>query len=100
MTIVRRCNSISSHIQRRRPSGPQFKIWANVDHSALGAVATTNIWFGVGAPADRFVIPKLSEPWRADELWKSTCFEAFLRADGTEALSRVEFRAVGKLGRL
>jgi hypothetical protein len=60
-----------------------FKLWATVDHIAsLGAVATTNIWFGVGAPIDRFVISKLTEPWRADELWRTTCFEAFLRADG------------------
>ena len=49
-------------------AAPSFKVWATVDHAAsLGAVATTNIWFGVGAPAGRFVIPKLFEPWRADE---------------------------------
>ena len=41
------------------PSDPPFKVWANVDHAgALGAVATTNIWFGIGAPAERFVIPE------------------------------------------
>ena len=63
-------------------TAPAFKLWATVDHIAsLGAVATTNIWFGVGAPIDRFVIPKLSEPWRADELWRTTCFEAFLRSN-------------------
>jgi hypothetical protein len=68
------------------PGEPAFKVWATVDHSAsLGAMATTNIWFGVGAPADRFVIAPLSEPWRDNELWRTTCFEAFLRhadADG------------------
>jgi len=64
------------------PAGRAFKVWATVDHIAsLGAVATTNIWFGVGAPAARFVIPPLSEPWRADELWRTTCFEAFFRSD-------------------
>jgi hypothetical protein len=62
------------------PADPSFKIWANVDHAAsLAAVATTNIWFGVGAPASRFVIPETHEPQRTDELWKATCFEAFLR---------------------
>jgi hypothetical protein len=65
------------------PAGAPFKLWATVDHIAsLGAMATTNIWFGVGAPAERFVIPDVSEPWRADELWRTTCFEAFFRADG------------------
>jgi hypothetical protein len=58
-------------------------MWASVDHaSSLGTVATTNIWFGVGAPAERFVIPKSEEPARKNELWKSTCFEAFFRGEG------------------
>jgi hypothetical protein len=73
------------HHPSTKPAGRSFKVWATVDHIAsLGAaVATTNIWFGVGAPASRFVIPKLAEPWRRDELWQTTCFEAFLRrADG------------------
>jgi hypothetical protein len=62
------------------PTNPAVKVWASVDHAAsLAAVATTNIWFGVGAPASRFVIPEADEPQRRDELWKSTCFEAFLR---------------------
>ncbi len=68
------------------PSGPEFKLWANVEHAgALGATASTNIWFGVGAPASRFVIPEpKEEPARAEELWQTTCFEAFLRAEGEE----------------
>ena len=65
-----------------RPASPAFKVWASVDHVAsLGATATTNIWFGVGAPADRFLIPKSAEPGRIDELWRTTCFEAFLRGE-------------------
>ena len=65
------------------PPDPAFKVWASVDHvSSLGAIATTNIWFGVGAPAERFVVPKSEDPARKDELWRTTCFEAFLRADG------------------
>lgn len=62
------------------PSEPGFKVWANVDHAgALGVVATTNIWFGVSAPSTRFVIPEPAEPERADDLWQTTCFEAFLK---------------------
>jgi hypothetical protein len=78
------------------PAGPAFKVWANVDHVAsLGAVATTNIWFGVGAPADRFVIPKLSEPWRADDLWRTTCLEAFLRPLGAQSYREWNFAPSG-----
>jgi hypothetical protein len=67
------------------PADPPFKVWANIDHAgALGTVATTNIWFGVGAPADRFVIGQSAEPTRAGELWRTTCFEAFLQRSGEE----------------
>ncbi len=59
-----------------------MKVWATVDHAgALGATATTNIWFGVGAPAGRFVIPEPAESERAEDLWQTTCFEAFLRGE-------------------
>ena len=66
------------------PSAP-LKLWANVEHAAsLGAVASTNIWFGIGAPVQRFVIPETSEPARAEDLWQTTCFEAFLRIPGAD----------------
>lgn len=78
------------------PAGPPFRVWATVDHVAsLGPVATTNIWFGVGAPARRFVIPPLTEPWRADELWRTTCFEAFFRAAGQETYREWNFAPSG-----
>jgi hypothetical protein len=78
------------------PSDPQFKVWTTVDHAAfLGAMATTNIWFGVGAPAERFAIPPLSEPWRADELWRTTCFEAFLWRAGADGYREWTFAPHG-----
>ena len=78
------------------PAQPLFKLWATVDHAAsLGAVATTNIWFGVGAPAERFVIPEVSDPSRVDELWKTTCFEAFLRAAGEDTYREWNFAPKG-----
>ena len=79
------------------PSDPSFKVWANVDHSAaFGAMGTANIWFGVGAPASRFVIPDAEEPSRTDELWRSTCFEAFLREAGAEAYQEWNFAPSGQ----
>src|SRR5262249_27006861 len=66
--------------------------WATVDHAgALGATATTNIWFGVGAPADRFVIAEPRDPERAENLWQTTCFEAFLRAEDADAYREWNF---------
>lgn len=79
------------------PGRPDFKVWASVDHAgAFGATATTNIWFGVGAPASRFVIPESDEPSRADELWTSTCFEAFLRETGGETYQEWNFAPSGQ----
>lgn len=78
------------------PAGRPFKLWASVDHiSSLTSVATTNIWFGIGAPADRFVIPRLSEPWRADGLWQTTCFEAFVGVEGEEGYREWNFAPTG-----
>ena len=77
------------------PSEP-IKVWATVDYAAaLGVTAMANMWFGVGAPAERFVIPRLSEPWRADDLWKTTCFEAFLRESGTDSYREWNFAPAG-----
>ena len=79
------------------PSEPEFKIWANVDHAgALGVVASTNIWFGIGAPAKRFVIAEPVESERADELWKTTCFEAFLKNPGSEGYREWNFSPSGE----
>jgi hypothetical protein len=78
------------------PADPPFTVWATVDHvSSLGAVATTNIWFGVSAPAERFVIPAVTEPWRADELWQTTCFEAFLGPAGEKSYHEWNFAPRG-----
>jgi hypothetical protein len=80
------------------PSGPEFKVWVNVDHTgALGATASTNIWFGIGAPADRFVLPEpVEEPGRAGDLWKTTCFEAFLRISGASGYREWNFAPSGE----
>lgn len=79
------------------PSEPSFKVWANVDHAgALGVVATTNIWFCVSAPSTRFVIPDPMEPERADDLWQTTCFEAFLSNPEAEGYREWNFAPSGQ----
>ncbi len=78
------------------PTDPEFKVWASVDHvRSFGAVATTNIWFGVGAPLGRFAIPELAEPWRAEELWRTTCFEAFVQPAGRQSYREWNFAPTG-----
>jgi hypothetical protein len=76
-------------------AGPPFKLWANVDYAgAFGATATANIWFGVGAPAERFVMPE-GNGVRRDQLWRTTCFEAFLRASGEDGYQEWNFAPSG-----
>ena len=80
------------------PSGPMFELWVNIDHAAsFGASATTNLFFCVGAPASRFVIAPegAGEPERTDELWKTTCFEAFLRPEGEPGYTEYNFAPTG-----
>jgi hypothetical protein len=80
------------------PSDPSLKVWVNVEHiGALGAIASTNIWFGVGAPAGRFAIPEpVEDPGRAENLWETTCFEAFLRRDEGQAYREWNFAPSGE----
>lgn len=78
------------------PADPPFKVWVNVEHSAaFGATATTNIWFGIGAPATRFIVPEAAEPVRAEDLWRTTCFEAFMRVPGAESYREWNFAPSG-----
>jgi len=80
------------------PADPQFKVWVNVDHAGLlGVTASTNIWFGIGAPASRFIIAEgIEEPGRAEDLWRATCFEAFLRAAGEAGYREWNFAPSGE----
>lgn len=79
------------------PSGAPFKLWVNVDHAAsFGLNSTTNMVFGVGAPIGRFVIREVEEPGRADELWQSTCFEAFIRTAGESGYTEWNFAPSGE----
>jgi hypothetical protein len=78
------------------PSDPAFTVWASIDHAAsLAAIATTNIWFGISAPAGRFRIAAPAEPERRDELWRTTCFEAFIRPLGRDGYTEWNFAPSG-----
>lgn len=77
------------------PTQPS-KLWASVDYAAaFGATGTLNIWFGVGAPIGAFSIPESGGPTRKDELWRTTCFEAFLREESGEAYQEWNFAPSG-----
>jgi hypothetical protein len=78
------------------PSEP-FKLWVNVEHSgAFGATASANFWFCIGAAPKRFIIPVgAEEPARKENLWETTCFEAFLRNTGEQSYREWNFSPSG-----
>jgi hypothetical protein len=51
--------------------------------------------YSLCAPADAVRLPAAAEPGRADELWKTTCFEAFIRGAG-ESYVELNFSPSGK----
>jgi hypothetical protein len=76
---------------------PPFAVWASAERSAaFGKSATLNLWFGVSAPMNRFLVPPpAEEPARSDNLWQSTCFECFLKKEGEEPYQEWNFSPSG-----
>ena len=78
------------------PADPPFKLWVNLDHAAaFGANATTNLTYCFDAPAGRFLLPEPGEGKQTDELWQTTCFEAFVRPEGEPGYTEWNFAPSG-----
>jgi len=78
------------------PPSTSLDLWANVDFAgSFGTTAMCNIWFGIDAPIDRFVVPSSIDPGRRDGLWKSTCFEAFVQPPGEASYREYNFAPSG-----
>jgi hypothetical protein len=63
-------------------------IEVNVSRPRPGSLALSYI---VGGKIGDMRIPSRTEPMRADELWKQTCFEAFIRAPGSPGYYEFNF---------
>ena len=78
------------------PPSVRFGLWVNAEYSGdFGDMATLNLWYSVKAPLDRFVIAGSDAPGRRDELWRTTCFEAFLRPEGEADYAEFNFAPSG-----
>ena len=74
----------------RHPQSPRSAV-ERVDIQLLGLDARSiEIEYFV-SPAHSLVLPQAAEPSRTDELWKATCFEAFLKSPGSEAYVELNF---------
>jgi hypothetical protein len=79
--------------------------WTLKQHPDSRAAAVTGIEVEVGRPSgnqlrlryaatgapDLILVPAPADPERADQLWRSTCFEAFARQAGAEAYDEFNF---------
>lgn len=78
------------------PSTPGFDVWVDVQYAyMLSQTASLHLWFCVGAPLQRFVVPEPAESHRKDRLWETTCFEAFLQTDGDRSYREWNFAPSG-----
>ena len=73
------------------PPGAIHAIDAELVRTADGFVATFK---AIGDTA-RLVLPSPASPDRADDLWKTTCFEAFIQAEGETAYREYNFAPSG-----
>ena len=69
----------SLYLHPDAPAGAIQSIDAELERMDGGAVAIFRVRGGV----DKLVIPPPAEPGRADELWRTTCFELFVADEGT-----------------
>lgn len=57
----------------------------------LARTQVLTLRYVVTGRVDRILMPAPAEPSRADELWKHTCFEAFVRPPASEAYTEFNF---------
>lgn len=60
-------------------TGPAVTVTAS---AARPAAAVLELGYQLSGDLDALLIPATAAPERADGLWRHTCFEAFVRADG------------------
>jgi hypothetical protein len=53
------------------------------------------LYWRIVGDMDRVLLPKPVEPKRADDLWKHTCFEVFLRSQGSPAYLEINLSPSG-----
>ena len=91
-----RCSSTLCRIRRRRPPSRRSRSGRRSTmppRSARSRRPTSGSASARRPPGSSF--RTLSEPWRADELWQTTCFEAFLQPAGAEAYRECNFAPSG-----
>ena len=72
-------------------SGPAQAVRVEVERRGTALSLT----YALGGDVDRIRIPPVGRPERAEDLWRHTCFEAFLKAPGEEGYLEFNFAPSG-----
>ena len=73
------------------PDTPSDAVTAIAVDIACPDPETLTLRYALSGAIDRLAIPAPAAPERTDELWRHTCFEAFLRPDSGEAYAELNF---------
>lgn len=63
------------------PKTPALAV-PNIGVQIIHDPAYLSLLFSVGAPSSTLSVPTPQKPYRTDGLWRTTCFELFVRGDG------------------
>jgi hypothetical protein len=73
------------------PNGPAQAVRVEVERRS----AALSFTYALGGDVDRIRIPAAGPSERADDLWRHTCFEAFLKVPGEEGYLELNFAPSG-----
>jgi hypothetical protein len=76
---------------RPHPNQPAAPAIAVEAHATRSSADRLELRYVVTGAVGELLIPPLADPARVDELWKHTCFEAFLRPDEGDAYVELNF---------
>lgn len=77
---------------------PESKATAaeTIEADILRTASGVSLRYTVMADMDRLAIPEFMDAARADELWRRTCFEVFIRPEGAEGYFEYNFSPSGR----
>ena len=80
----------------RRPEGPSEAVTAIAAEAVRRGAGALSLSYRVTAAPGGLVVPPPAAPVRTDELWRHTCFEAFVRPGGGEAYVEINLAPSGQ----
>jgi hypothetical protein len=80
---------------QRHPDHPCDAVASIAVEAARTPAGLLTLGYLIDGELERIFLPPVGAPVRADELWRRTCFEAFVRPEGAEAYFEFNFSPSG-----